>query len=67
MIQVGRIGWAKPSKDALRDQYTLELFYRFSVTPNFAITPDIQLVVDPALNPYKDQLWVAGVRARLAF
>ena len=61
------VGWAKPSDDALRDQYALELFYRFSVTPNFAITPDMQLVVDPALSADKAQLWVAGVRARLNF
>ncbi len=29
-------------------------------------TPDAQLVIDPALNPAEDQIWVFGLRARLA-
>jgi porin len=61
------VGWARPSNHALRDQYTLELFYRFNVTANFAITPDVQAIVDPALNPGKDVLWALGLRARLTF
>jgi porin len=37
------------------------------VTPNFALTPDLQFIRDPALNPTKDVLWVVGFRARLSF
>ena len=44
----------------------MELFYRLQFSPNFVVTPDIQFLVDPALNPEEDTLWVFGVRARLA-
>lgn len=69
------IGWSKPD-DAqipvplpfnLRDQITAEVFYRLAVTPNIAITPAYQLIVNPSLNPGKDTLSVFSFRARLAF
>ena len=50
----------------LDDQYTMELFYRWQVTPNFALTPDVQIVRDPALHPTENTLYVYGLRARLA-
>ncbi len=61
------LAWARPSNDLLREQYTGEVFYRLHVTPNLAITPDLQFVHNPALNPDVDTLWVAGLRARLTF
>jgi porin len=50
----------------LDDQYGMELFYRLQVTRELAITPDIQFLKNPALNPGVDDLWVFGLRARLA-
>jgi len=35
--------------------------------PRLAITPDIQLIKNPASNPADDLIWVAGLRARLSF
>jgi len=29
-----------------------------------AITPDVQLVVNPALDPSKESLWIFGLRVR---
>lgn len=62
--------WGEPNESTfvpgLNDQYTAELFYRFQLTEQFAITPDLQLLIDPALNPVEDQIWVFGLRARLA-
>ena len=29
--------------------------------------PDVQLIINPALNPERDALFVFGLRARLAF
>ena len=58
--------WGDPSNDALRDQYSTELFYRFQLSQNLAITPSVQLLIDPALNPIEDQIWVFGLRMRLA-
>ena len=50
-----------------REQWNVETFYRFHVTPNLAITPDLQYIKDPSLNPGVDSLWVAGLRARVTF
>jgi porin len=62
--------WGEPNEDSfgsgLDDQYTFEVFYRLQLTKQLAITPDIQYLVDPALNPDEDKLWVVGLRARLA-
>jgi len=65
-------GWAEPAEailpfPELRSQYTFEMFYRFNVTPNFAITPDLQIIFDPSLNPELDVLWVLGLRSRIVF
>lgn len=60
-------GWTHPSSDALRSQYTAETFYRFQLVQNLAITPDIQLVIDPALNPRVNTIWVFSLRGRIVF
>jgi hypothetical protein len=56
-----------PGLTSLRDQYTWEVFYRFHVTPNLALTPDFQWIVDPALTPAESHLFVLGFRARVTF
>ncbi len=61
----GAIGWGTPWKDGLRDQVTMEVFYRFHMSQNFNITPDIQLVVDPSENPDEQVIGVFGIRAQL--
>ena len=61
------VGWTRPASPLLDGQTTGEIFYRFHVTPNFAITPDLQVIVKPSLNPSLNTLWVAGVRARISF
>ena len=49
----------------LKDQITAEIFYRFMLSKHLAITPDLQYIKDPALNPNDSSIWIAGVRARL--
>lgn len=61
------VSWGKPADGALRDQFTSELFYRFQLTQFLAVTPDIQIIADPALNPTVDLLAFFGVRLRAAF
>jgi porin len=56
-----------PADGTLRDQFTSELFYRFQLTQFLALTPDVQLIVDPALNPSVDVLGFFGIRLRAAF
>ena len=58
--------WGKPSDESLREQWTGELFYRLQLAQNLAITPSVQFLIDPALNPDEDRIWVFGLRARLA-
>ena len=50
----------------LKDQKSLEAYYRFQLTEQFALTPDIQYIKDPPLNLTEDSLWIFGLRARLA-
>jgi porin len=61
------LSWESPPGEGLDDQYTAELFYRVQLSQNFAITPDIQFIIDPALNPTEDNIFVFGIRGRLTF
>ena len=60
--------WGRPNETTwgpeLDDQSTFEAFYRIQVFNELAITPDIQYVRNPALNPNEDDLWVVGLRLR---
>jgi len=64
------LNWNEPNETTfgpgLDDQYTAEVFYRWQLTPQLAITPDVQLLINPALNPQESSIWVFGLRARLA-
>lgn len=74
LLGVG-VGWSKPDDAqipiplpfALRDQLTAEVFYRLAITPNIAVTPVYQFILNPSLNPTKDTLSAFSFRARLAF
>ena len=61
------VGWARPANEFLRQQYTAEIFYRFQVTPNLALTADGQLQQHPTLNPSVNSLWVFSLRGRVTF
>ena len=64
------VNWGEPNEDSfgpdLDNQFVFETYYRWQLTEQFAITPDIQYLKDPALNPEHDSLWVFGLRGRLA-
>ena len=70
MLGVG-LNWSRPSEDTfgpgLDDQYTAEIYYRFQLLKVFTITPDVQLLVNPALSPDKDLVAVFGTRVRISF
>ncbi|MEE8103981.1 MAG: carbohydrate porin [Planctomycetota bacterium] len=65
LLAIG-LGWAEPFS-GLRDQYTIEIFYRLQIAESLALTPDVQLVIDPSLNPSEDTLFFFGFRLRLTF
>ena len=60
-------GWANPSNDFLPLQKTVEVFYRYQLTSNLALTPDLQFITNPALDPLNDTLWVFSLRTRVTF
>ena len=64
------LNWGEPNESTfgpgLDAQLTAEAFYRLQVTPQLAVTPNLEFIKDPALNQANDSLWVVGVRARLA-
>ena len=37
----------------------------YMLSKHLAITPDLQYIKDPALNPNESSIWTAGIRARL--
>jgi porin len=62
-------GWAKPSADTfgpgLDNEMVLETSYKFQLSKNFSLTPDVQLVFNPANNPDESSVWVFGLRGIL--
>ena len=60
-------GWIRPENASLRTQTVTEIFYRYMVTPNLAITPDLQYIQRPPLAPGRSELWVVSLRARITF
>jgi porin len=66
-------GWTNPEQNLplpipimpLRSQATGEIFYRVALLPNFAITPDYQLLYHPTLDPRRNTLSVFSFRGRL--
>jgi porin len=67
LLGVG-LNWGEPNEDTwgpgLRDQYTAELFYRWQLSKAIAITPDLQFIKNPALDPEAGSIWVFGLRLR---
>ena len=59
--------WAEPAAGPKRDQYGLEAFYRLALTPDTQLTPDLQVIFNPADNPQASSVVVGGVRLRTLF
>jgi porin len=59
------VNWGEPPQNDLDAQTTGEFFYRLQLSENLAITPNLQLLRDPALNDEDDTVWVTGLRIRL--
>ena len=63
-------GWAKPSRKTfgpgLDNETVLETSYTFQLSKSFSITPDVQLVLNPANDPGTSSVWVFGLRALLS-
>jgi porin len=62
-------GWARPSRETfgpgLDDETVLETSYKFQLSKNFSLTPDVQVIFNPANDPDRSSVWVVGLRAIL--
>jgi porin len=61
--------WGKPNEVSfgeVDEQLTTELFWRYQLTKELALTPTLQYIDNPALNPDESSLWAFGLRARIA-
>jgi porin len=62
-------GWSKPSKETfgpgLDDESLLETAYQFQLSKNFSLTPNLQVIFNPAGNPGESSIIVFGLRAIL--
>ncbi len=65
------LNWSRPSEGTfgpgLDDQFTAEIYYRIQVLKVLTITPDVQALFNPALNPDEDVIFVFGLRGRISF
>jgi len=56
--------WAKPSAPSTHDQFAFEFFYRAQVLDGLQVTPDVEFILHPALNPNSNFQEVFGIRVR---
>ena len=45
----------------------IELFWRVRLNPFVSLTPNVQVIIDPARNAAEDRVTVAGLRLQLDF
>jgi porin len=60
------VAWGT-TPDNSRDQYTIEIFYRYDWTDFLQFTPSIQYVANPANDQDTDNILVLGARLRVFF
>ncbi|PLW69887.1 carbohydrate porin [Pseudohalioglobus lutimaris] len=64
------LNWNRPNPSVygtnLGDQYSLELFQHLQLTQEIALTPSVQVIRNPALNPTDDWSTFFGLRLRAA-
>ncbi len=56
----------EPDNQELRNEWVLESFYRIQLTPTLQITPDLQLIINPASGT-SDLVAVASLRFRIQY
>jgi porin len=58
--------WSDPADKVLDNQSTIDAYYHVQVMREIAVSPTLQIIFDPVRNPDKDQVYVLGIRTRLA-
>ena len=69
-LLAGAYSWGKPNETtfetALPAQHLVEIFYRLQLSTRLAITPDVQFIINPALNDQQTSIFVYGIRGRIS-
>jgi len=60
------VNWGQAAGSSI-DQYTLEAYYKWQVLEHLLIVLDVQYVANPANDPSRSSLWLAGVKLRATF
>jgi porin len=67
LVAIGA-AWSDPGVgNGFRDETLVEILYRVEIAKAISITPDLQLVFDPADNPGDDFVVVPGIRLHIKF
>lgn len=61
------LGFSWSKIDSKRNETVTELFYRFEINRFVALTPDIQLISNPADATKSDNIWLANLRIQASF
>lgn len=59
------VNWGQLPDRSLPDQWSTEIFYRMQLSQNLQLTPSLQYLKDPALNPEHSSVVIASIRLRL--
>jgi carbohydrate-selective porin OprB len=71
--QIGlAIGYSEPGNASavpagIRSEKVVESYWKWNVLGGLLLTPDVQLILDPALDPARDSVWVLSLRTTLVF
>ncbi len=57
----------EPSDSSRNTETVFEAYWRFRLNPFVSLTPDVQIILDPADNPVDSSIVVAGLRLQLDF
>lgn len=57
--------YSEPVDQRLSSQTTVEAFLKIQLAQNIAITPSLQMLINPALNPQQDTIQIYGLRLRV--
>ena len=65
------LNWSRPNEDTygteLEDQVAFEAFWMLELAKVFELTPSVQYIVNPALNPEANSTMLFGLRGRAAW
>jgi len=62
------VGYSEPGDlSGARGEKIVETYWNWTFFGGLLVTPDLQLILDPALDPGRDSAWVLSLRATLMF